>query len=72
MIRSYTAGASRWELTETYPVFPYRAQYREDDWSYAARLLEEAGELTMAVRKALVDVQYGRSEDPFGWMHKVC
>lgn len=38
-----TAGACRWELTETYPRFPYRAQYREDDWTYAARLLEEAG-----------------------------
>ena len=32
----------------------------------------EAGELTMAVRKALVDVQYGRAEDRFGWMHRVC
>jgi branched-chain amino acid aminotransferase len=34
--------------------------------------VEEAGELTMAVRKALVDVQYGRAEDRFGWMHRVC
>jgi branched-chain amino acid aminotransferase len=33
--------------------------------------VEEAGELTMAVRKALVDVQYGRAEDRFGWMHRV-
>ncbi len=36
-------GPSRWELASSYPVFPYRAQYREDDWSYACRLLEEAG-----------------------------
>ncbi len=34
--------------------------------------VEEAGELTMAVRKALVDIQYGRAEDRFGWMHRVC
>lgn len=31
----------------------------------------EAGELTMQVRQALVDVQYGRAEDTFGWMHRV-
>ena len=34
--------------------------------------VEKAGELTMAVRSALVDVQYGRAEDKFGWMHQVC
>jgi branched-chain amino acid aminotransferase len=32
----------------------------------------EAGELTMRVRQALVDIQYGRAEDTFGWMHRVC
>ncbi len=31
----------------------------------------EAGPVTMAVRKALVDLQYGRAEDPFGWMHRI-
>ena len=29
-------------------------------------------DLTMKVRQALVDVQYGRAEDTFGWMHRVC
>jgi len=29
-------------------------------------------ELTMRIRQALVDVQYGRAEDTFGWMHQVC
>jgi branched-chain amino acid aminotransferase len=28
-------------------------------------------ELTMGVRQALVDLQFGRSEDTFGWMHRV-
>ncbi len=28
-------------------------------------------ELTMRVRQALVDVQYGRAEDAFGWMHRI-
>lgn len=27
-------------------------------------------DLTMRVRQALVDIQYGRSEDTFGWMHR--
>ena len=31
----------------------------------------EAGPVTMAVRKALVDIQYGRAEDSFGWMHRI-
>ncbi len=30
-----------------------------------------AGELTMQIRQALVDIQYGRADDTFGWMHKV-
>ncbi|MBF4769128.1 branched-chain amino acid aminotransferase [Nocardioides agariphilus] len=32
----------------------------------------EAGELTMRIRQALVDIQYGRADDTFGWMHRVC
>ncbi len=32
----------------------------------------EAGPLTMEIRQALVDIQYGRSDDSFGWMHRVC
>ncbi|WP_193610725.1 branched-chain amino acid aminotransferase [Nocardioides lijunqiniae] len=28
-------------------------------------------DLTMRVRQALVDVQYGRAEDAFGWMHRI-
>jgi branched-chain amino acid aminotransferase len=31
----------------------------------------EAGELTMRIRQALVDIQYGRADDTFGWMHQV-
>jgi branched-chain amino acid aminotransferase len=32
----------------------------------------ESTDLTMKIRQALVDVQYGRAEDTFGWMHQVC
>jgi branched-chain amino acid aminotransferase len=31
----------------------------------------EAGEVTMAIRQALVDIQYGRADDTFGWMHRI-
>lgn len=33
----------RWELGQSYAKRAYTAQYREDDWSFAARLLEEEG-----------------------------
>jgi len=32
----------------------------------------EAGEITMKIRQALIDIQYGRADDTFGWMHRVC
>ena len=32
----------------------------------------EAGPFTLEIRQALVDIQYGRAEDAFGWMHRVC
>ena len=34
--------------------------------------VSEAGEVTMALRRALVDIQFGRADDTFGWMHRVC
>ncbi len=30
-----------------------------------------SGEVTMGLRKELVDIQRGRAEDPFGWVHRV-
>ena len=32
---------------------------------------EDAGPLTLEVRQDLVDIQYGRADDAFGWMHRV-
>ena len=29
------------------------------------------GEVTMGLRQELVDIQRGRAEDPFGWVHRV-
>ena len=30
-----------------------------------------SGEVTMGIRQQLVDIQRGRAEDPFGWVHRV-
>lgn len=32
---------------------------------------DDIGPVTQQVRRALVDIQYGRAEDTFGWMHRV-
>jgi branched-chain amino acid aminotransferase len=29
------------------------------------------GDVTAALRRELTDIQWGRAEDPFGWVHKV-
>src|SRR6478609_10724245 len=31
----------------------------------------QAGEVTIAIRQALVDIQYGRADDTFGWMRRI-
>ena len=38
-----TDAPTRWELGEAYPAVEYRAQYREDDWTFVSRLLEDEG-----------------------------
>lgn len=32
---------------------------------------EETGPITRQIRRALVDIQYGRAEDTLGWMHRI-
>ena len=34
-------------------------------------LADQAFPRTLAIRDAILDVQYGRSEDRHGWMHQV-
>ncbi|MFO0756251.1 MAG: type VI secretion system tip protein TssI/VgrG [Byssovorax sp.] len=34
---------TRWNLAESHPVHAYRAQYREDDYSFISRLMEDEG-----------------------------
>lgn len=35
------------------------------------RLADTAHEKTLALRNAITDIQFGRAEDPFGWMQRV-
>jgi len=37
------AGPIQWALRGSYAVAPYRVQYREDDWTFTNRLMEEEG-----------------------------
>jgi branched-chain amino acid aminotransferase len=32
----------------------------------------QPGPHTLSLRSRLLDIQYGRADDPYGWMHKVC
>jgi branched-chain amino acid aminotransferase len=41
-------------------------------WNGGSAPAPASTDLTMRIRQALVDVQYGRAEDTFGWMHRVC
>ncbi|MCL2471091.1 MAG: branched-chain amino acid aminotransferase [Propionibacteriaceae bacterium] len=34
-------------------------------------LTSPVGEVTRAIRTALLDIQWGRAADPYGWMHKI-
>ena len=41
------------------------------DGGEAAPGSSDAGPVTLQLRNALVDIQYGRAEDTFGWMHRI-
>ena len=41
------------------------------DGGQAAPGPDDAGPVTLQLRNALVDIQYGRAEDTFGWMHRI-
>ena len=42
-VLSRAPAPRRWEVTEKYTPHIYCAQYREDDWTFASRMLEEEG-----------------------------
>ena len=50
-------------------VYSYRRLARSI--SQRARELPLSGDLTRSIRQALVDIQFGRAEDSFGWIHRI-
>jgi branched-chain amino acid aminotransferase len=40
-------------------------------WAGGETAAPASTDLTMRIRQALVDIQYGRADDTFGWMHRV-
>ncbi len=40
-------------------------------WDGGSTPAPQSTELTMKLRQALVDIQFGRADDTFGWMHRV-
>lgn len=40
--------------------------------SIDATVAQQQGAVTMAIRNRLLDIQYGRGDDPYGWRHQVC
>lgn len=45
-----------------------RARSRQGDWTMGDGT---PGPVTLRLREALLDLQYGRTEDPYGWMQRV-
>ena len=45
-----------------------RAKSRQGEWTIGSG---EPGPVTLRLRSALLDLQYGRAPDPHGWMHRV-
>jgi branched-chain amino acid aminotransferase len=49
-----------------------KLKWRDGEVSSGGPSGSDIGPVTAEVRRALVDIQYGRAEDTFGWMHRVC
>jgi branched-chain amino acid aminotransferase len=45
-----------------------KARSRHGDWTIGDG---QPGPVTLRLRQALLDLQYGRAADPYGWMHRV-
>ena len=71
----WRSGVADGSITETFAcgtaavIAPVgHARSSSGDWTIGDG---SAGEVTMQLRSALLDLQYGRREDTHGWMHRV-
>ncbi len=75
-IDEWARGASSGQITEVFAcgtaaVITPLGVLRDGDRTITMGDGETAGEVTMALRRALVDIQYGRAEDVHGWMTRL-
>ncbi len=74
-VDDWRKGAEDGSLTEVFAcgtaavIAPVgRAKSRQGEWTMGDG---SSGEVTLRLRSALLDLQYGRAADPYGWMHVV-
>ncbi|ROR92208.1 branched-chain amino acid aminotransferase [Nocardioides aurantiacus] len=75
-IDEWREGVASGEITEVFAcgtaaVVTPVGTLRWDGGEVSGQATEEAGPLTLEIRQDLVDIQYGRAEDTFAWMHRV-
>jgi branched-chain amino acid aminotransferase len=72
-IDEWRAGVASGDITEIFAcgTAAVVTPVGELKWAGGSAPAPASTELTFAIRKALVDVQFGRAEDTFGWMHRV-
>ncbi|OWP20436.1 branched chain amino acid aminotransferase, partial [Microbacterium sp. AISO3] len=76
-IQEWKDGVASGEITEVFAcgtaaVVTPVGELRWDGGSVTSPEVEEADALWTKVRRQLVDIQFGRAEDTFGWMHRIC
>jgi branched-chain amino acid aminotransferase len=75
-IEEWQSGADSGEITEVFAcgTAAVVTPVSRLAWDGGEVLLSdgEPGPVTLGIRRALVDLQYGRVADRYGWMHKIC
>lgn len=75
-VDEWREGVASGEITEVFAcgtaaVVTPVGTLKWDGGEVSGAATEEAGPLTKEIRQDLVDIQYGRADDGFGWMHRV-
>ena len=75
-IDEWREGVASGEITEVFAcgtaaVVTPVGTLKWDGGEVSGQATEEAGPLTLEIRRDLVDIQFGRADDAFGWMHRV-
>ncbi len=75
-IDEWRDGVASGEITEVFAcgtaaVVTPVGTLKWDGGEVSGQATEDAGPLTLEIRQDLVDIQYGRADDGFGWLHRV-